>query len=312
MRDAYGAALVRYGEADTEFVVIDADNAPATRTAAFAKRFPERFFNVGCAEQNMAGIAAGIALTGLPVVASTFAIFLAGRAYEQIRNTICMGGLPVTLVGTHAGVTVGYDGASHFCVEDLALMRAIPAMQVFVASSNGQVEPLLSRAIQSRRPAYLRISRQDMPGDYQVGPVDDVGASIVRPGRDATIVACGLMVNQAMHAARLLAAAGVDVEVIDTYSVKPLADGLITGSAERTGAVVVAEEHSPHGGLGEAVAGVLARGGHTPMVHLALPDAFASSGNPAEMLDRYGLSVDNLVAAVRQALAGSRSRTGRD
>ena len=302
MRDAFGSALVRLGEADPSFLVLDADNAPATRTLAFAQRFPDRFFNVGCAEQNMVGIAAGVALTHRPVVAATFAIFLTGRAYEQIRNTIGIGQLPVTLVGTHAGITVGHDGASHFCTEDIALMRSIPGMQVLVPSCDHQVEPLLVHAMRSGCPAYLRISRH---GAEAFGPryaVSAGGAALLRCGDDVTMIACGLAVGRALEAASLLAAQGIEAEVIDAYSVKPLAADMIIRSAGRTRAVVVAEEHGASGGLGEAVAALLAPRSHTPVVLMALPDAFASSGAPADMLDRYGLSTTEIASAAARAL----------
>jgi transketolase len=302
MRDAFGSALVRLGETDPSFLVLDADNAPATRALAFAKKFPDRFFNVGCAEQNMVGIAAGVALTHRPVIATTFAIFLTGRAYEQIRNTIGIGQLPVTLVGTHAGITVGYDGASHFCTEDIALMRSIPGMQVLVASSNDQVEPLLTYAVRSGHPAYLRISRHDAEAFVPQHHVSADGAAILRSGDDVTLIACGLLVSRALHAARLLAAQSIEAEVIDAYSIKPLAADMIIRSAGRTRAVVVAEEHGASGGLGEAVAALLASRSRTPVVLMALPDAFASSGAPADMLDRYGLSTAAIASAAARAL----------
>jgi transketolase len=310
VRDAFGAALVRCGEADASFVVLDADNGPATRLAAFARRFPERFFNVGCAEQALVGVAGGLALAGVPVVASTFAIFLVGRAFEQIRNTLCMGDLPVTLVGTHAGVTVGYDGASHFCVEDLALMRAVPGMTVLVPSSGPQVQPLLELALASRRPAYLRISRHGAPASYPVAPVRLGGAELVRRGRDVTVLACGLMVERAVRSAAALVGEDVEVEV-DAYSLKPLDADTVRGSAARTGAVVTVEEHGPYGGLAEAVAGVLAESDPVPLERVCLPDSFAGSGDPAGMLDRYGLSVAAISGAVRRVLARARGGSPR-
>lgn len=304
MRDAFGSALVRLGAVEPSLLVLDADNAPATRTLAFAKEFPDRFCNVGCAEQNMIGIAAGVALTRRPVIASTFAIFLVGRAYEQIRNSVGIGRLPVTLVGTHAGVTVGYDGASHFCTEDIALMRSIPGMQVLVASSGDAVEPLLVRAVASRRPAYVRISRHNSEPVPRADTTAEDGAAVLRAGDDVTFVACGLLVSRALQAAGLLSAQGLEAEVIDAYSIKPLAAKTIMRSARRSRVVVVAEEHGASGGLGEAVAALLAPHRTAPIILKSLPDVFASSGNPAEMLDRYGLSAVGLASAATRALNG--------
>lgn len=302
MRDAFGVALLQCAETNREFVVVDADNGRATRTNAFAESLPHRFLDVGCAEQNMVGVACGIALAGTPVVACTFAVFLVGRAFEQIRNTLCMARLPVVLVGTHSGITVGQDGASHFCVEDLALMRALPEMNVLVPSSPDQVAGLLKLALSLNRPTYLRISRHSPDSALPQGLVESGGAAVIRRGAHATIIACGLMVARALRSAVSLAAEGLEVEVIDAYSLKPLAVDMFLESAQRTGAVVVVEEHGPFGGLGEAVTRILALHAPTPVEHLALPDSFASSALPEEMLDRYGLSVEDINCAVRRAV----------
>jgi transketolase len=305
MRDAFGAALCDLAS-QRNFVVVDADNAPATRTAAFARAFPDRAVNVGCAEQNMVGFSTGLALTGQPVVASTFAVFLCGRAYEQIRSA-CRARLPITLVGTHAGVTVGRDGASHFAVEDIAMMRALPEMCVLVASADEQVAGLVRLALDASRPVYLRISRRPTPARWTVGQPRLGGAERLVGGDELSILACGVMVERSLQAAKLLEAQGVRADVIDVYSVKPLAETLIVDSVRETGAVVVVEEHSRHGGLGDTVANLLARVAPTPMEHVAIADAFGRSGDPDELLDLLGLSVRSIVEAGLRA----RNRRGR-
>ncbi|HET8863144.1 MAG TPA: transketolase C-terminal domain-containing protein [Solirubrobacterales bacterium] len=301
MRDAFGEALLAQAEDGADFVVLDADNGRSTRTQAFGERFPDRFLNVGCAEQNLVGVAAGIASTGVHTIASTFSVFLCGRAFEQIRNSVCQANLAVTLVGTHAGVTVGHDGPSHFAVEDIAAMRGIPQMRVAVASSDEQVPDLLRLCRSHPGPSYLRLSRRSVRLPWASAAEWQASAK-VRDGADVSILACGEMVRRALAAAELLTEDGIEAEVVDLYSVKPLDERAVIDSAAATGAVVVAEEHSRHGGLGEAVAACLGRNEPVPLEQVALEDTFAESGSPAEVLDAFGLSVGDLVEATRRAL----------
>jgi transketolase len=301
VRDSFGNALVEQAGERPDFVVLDADNGRSTRVQAFGERFPGRFLNVGCAEQNLVGVAAGIASTGTPAIASTFAVFLCGRAFEQIRNSVCQAVLPVTLVGTHAGVTVGHDGPSHFAVEDIAIMRALPQMRVVVASSDEQVPGLLRLCRTHPGPSYLRLSRSPTP----MGPPSEVswgGSARLRSGADVSILACGVMTKRALAAADALAGEGIKAEVLDLYSVKPLDEVAVLGSAEGTGAVVVAEEHSRHGGLGDAVASCLGKHLPSPIEQVALDDTFATSGAPLDLLDRFGLAATDVADAARRAI----------
>lgn len=289
LRDAFGSALVELGAKYDDFVVVDADNAPATRSSSFAERYPERFLNVGCAEQNMIGVAAGIALTGVPVIVSTFAIFLCGRAFEQIRNTICRNRLPIVLVGTHAGITVGRDGSSHFAVEDVALMRAIPGMQVLVLSCADQALLMLEAALLERSPVYVRVSRSGSAATSE-GRVRLGGGERRMRGTDISFFTCGVVLDRVSAAAEMLAAQGYSVDLIDLYSVKPLDESLVIDSLNRTRAAVVIEEHNTVGGLGEAVMALSATHHPTPFSHICIRETFGRSGGPAELLDLYGVT----------------------
>jgi len=301
LRDVFGAALVERGLRDSNFVVVDADNAPATRASNFIQRFPGRAVNVGCAEQNLVGVSAGIAATGIPTVATTFAIFLCGRAFEQIRNLVAQAMLPVTLVGTHAGVTVGHDGPSHFSVEDIALMRSVPGMQVLVASSSAQVAGLVDLAIESKRPTYIRISRHGTACRFS-GPVSFAGINRLRDGTDVTLITCGVLVDLCLEAAEALATYGMSAEVLDIYSLKPLAEDAIAAALTRTGAAVIVEEHGVAGGLGEAVSHVLAQRHPTRLEHVCVRETLGRSGTPEAVLDLVGLTVPAVLAAVERVL----------
>lgn len=301
LRDAFGSAIAELGEKYSDFVVLDADNAKATRLAQFAEKYPDRFLNVGCAEQNLIGVAAGIAVTGFPVIASTFSVFLCGRAFEQIRNTVCRNHLPIILIGTHSGITVGKDGSSHSSVEDIALMRALPEMTVVVASCNEQAFGLMEAAFLKRSPVYIRVSRTSTSfcseGNVEIG-----GGRRVAEGNDVSIFSCGITVERAVVAARELNSLGYSVDLVDLYSVKPLNETLIIDSLRKTGAAVVVEEHNRAGGLGEASMAVSSTQCPVPFEHLCLPESFGRSGEPNELLDYYGLDTAHIVKAAKRAM----------
>lgn len=304
LRDAFGRALVALGEVNPDLVVVDADNHLATRTTAFAQRFPDRFVNVGCSEQNMIGIAAGFALSGSRVLASTFASFLVGRAFDQIRLAICQNHLPVILVGTHAGISVGQDGPSHFSVEDIALMRSLPGMSVAVASSADQLDELLHTAVTSRTPFYIRVSRHSTTTCHS-DAINQGGAAIHRVGNQVSIFTCGVALERVLAATERLEALGIGAEVIDVYIVKPLPINAILQSARRTRCVVVVEEHNSFGGLGEGIMREL--GLHFPCrcAHVSVHETFAASGRPDDVLNSFGLSIDDIVGAVQRVVGST-------
>ena len=291
-RVSYGEALVELGNERDDFVVLDADLAAATQTGKFKAAHPERFYDAGIAESNLMGLAAGIATTGHVAFASTFAMFAAGRAYEQVRNSIGYPHLNVKIGATHAGISVGEDGATHQCCEDIALMRTIPGMTVIVP------------AYEFEGPVYMRFGRLATPvindrEDYEF----KIGRGVVvREGSDVTIIACGLMVAEALEAAEALAADGIDAEVINMHTIKPLDERLVVASAKKTGRVVTAEEHSIVGGLGEAVASVLAEQHPVPMRRVGVRDVYGESGPAVDLLHKYGLDADGIEAAVRSVL----------
>ncbi|MGB9885793.1 MAG: transketolase family protein [Moorellales bacterium] len=303
-REAYGLALAELGAENPDIVVLDADLSKSTRTEIFAARYPERFFNMGIAEQNLMGTAAGLALAGKIPFASTFAVFATGRAFEQVRNSICHARLNVKIVASHAGITVGEDGASHQAIEDIALMRALPHMTVIVPADGVQTARAVRAVAAYEGPVYLRLGRMAVPQVYPEGYRFRWGkADVLRAGDDATIVACGLMVSIALEAAEALSREGIEVTVLNMAMVKPLDLETLVEAARRTGAVVTAEEHSIIGGLGSAVAEALAENWPVPTYRVGLRDVFGESGRPEELLDRYGLSAPHLVEAVRRVLA---------
>ena len=283
-RVSYGEALVELANEHDDFVVLDADLAAATQTGKFKAACPDRFFDVGIAESNLMGVAAGIATTGRVAFASTFAMFAAGRAFEQVRNSIGYPHLNVKIGATHAGISVGEDGATHQCCEDIALMRVIPGMTVIVPADFAR---LASPVIND-------------PETYKF----ELGKGIVmREGADVTIIACGLMVGEALEAAEQLAAEGIDAEVINMHTIKPIDPDLIVKSATKTGHVVTVEEHSVIGGLGSAVADVLCEQCPTPLKKIGVNDTFGESGPGAELLHKYGLDAANIVATTKEFLA---------
>lgn len=290
-RVSYGEALVELGKQHDDFIVLDADLAAATQTGKFKVSNPDRFYDVGIAEANLMGVAAGVATTGHVAFASTFAMFAAGRAFEQVRNSIGYPHLNVKIGATHAGISVGEDGATHQCCEDIALMRTIPGMCIVVPSDDIEARACVKAAYEYVGPVYMRFGRLATPvintsPDYTF----ELGKGILlREGTDVTIVACGLMVAEALDAAEELAATGVDAEVINIHTIKPLDEDLILASARKTGRVVTAEEHSIIGGLGDAVAAVLSENFPTPMRKVGVMDTFGESGPAQELLHKYGL-----------------------
>ena len=303
-REAYGAALAELGD-KYDFLVLDADLAAATKTGVFKKKFPERFFDCGIAEGNMMSVAAGIAATGKVVFASSFAMFAAGRAFEQVRNCIGYPHLNVKIGATHAGITVGEDGATHQCIEDFALMRAIPGMVVINPSDAVEARAAVEAAINYVGPVYMRFGR------YAVPVINDkdnfkfeIGKGVnMLDGKDVTIVATGMMVGMALDAAKILTNEGISARVINIATIKPIDKEIILDAARSTGAIVAAEEHSIIGGLGSAVAEVVCEGCPVPVVRMGIEDQFGHSGKVPPLLEMYGLTVENMVAKAKAAIA---------
>ena len=299
-RAAYGKTLVEVGAANPNLVVMDADLSKSTMTAEFGKTYPERFFNMGIAEQNLYGTAAGLALSGKVVCASTFAMFASGRAFEIIRNSIGYTGANVKVCATHAGITVGEDGASHQTFEDLALMRTIPGMTVVNPSDGVSANKLLKQVIDFDGPAYVRLGRAAVPIFYSEDAELVLGkANTLREGKDVTVIATGIMVSEAMAAAEELAEQGIDVRVIDMHTIKPLDEDAIVKASDETGKIVTAEEHSVIGGLGSAVAEVLCKKAPAKMAMVGQKDTFGESGKPDQLKEKYGMTAADIVEAVK-------------
>lgn len=295
-RDAYGKALVELGRQYNDVVVLDADLSKSTKTADFAKVFPERFINAGIAEQNMIGMAAGMAATGKVAFASSFAIFATGRAFEIIRNSLAYANLNVKVCATHAGVTVGEDGGSHQSVEDIAIMRCVPNMSVVVPADGTSTRKAVEAIYHRPGPVYLRLGRPSVPILYDDNMDFRVGQGIeLRNGTDATLIACGIMVAKCLEAADRLQEAGISVAVIDMHTIKPIDRELIICKARETGAILTAEEHSVLGGLGSAVCEVVCEEFPIPVHRMGLNDVFGQSGSPDELLDYYGLTVEKII-----------------
>ncbi len=299
-RQAYGEVLVEIGRENDNLVVMDADLSKSTMTYAFSKEYPDRFFNMGIAEQNLYGTAAGIALSGKVVCASTFAMFAAGRAFEIIRNSIAYTRANVKICATHAGITVGEDGASHQTFEDIALMRTIPGMTILNPSDAASAKILIRQAIDTAGPFYIRLGRAAVSDIYNNNDSDvKVGkGNIVRDGNDVTIIATGIMVSEAIQAAEELSAKGVNARVVDMHTIKPIDEDLIIDSALKTKKIVTAEEHSVIGGLGSAVAEVLVKNCPVPVKMIGQLDTFGESGKPAELLEKYKMTKKDIVEAV--------------
>ena len=299
-RQAYGKKLVELGAVNENLVVMDADLSKSTMTAEFGKAYPERFFNMGIAEQNMYGAAAGLALSGKVVCASTFAMFAAGRAFEIIRNSIGYTNANVKICATHAGITVGEDGASHQTFEDISLMRSIPGMTVINPSDGVSAGKLLEQAVAMEGPCYVRLGRAAVPVCYDESAEIVLGkGNQVRDGKDVAIIATGIMVNEALMAAEELAAAGIDARVIDIHTIKPLDEEIIVKAAQECGRIVTAEEHSVIGGLGSAVAEVVTQKAPVKMAYVGQKDTFGESGKPDQLKEKYGMTAADIVAAVK-------------
>jgi transketolase len=299
-RAAYGEFLVEEGKTNKNLVVMDADLSGSTKTSGFAKAYPDRFFNMGIAEQNLMGAAAGLALSGKTVCASSFAMFAAGRAFEIVRNSIGYTGANVKVCATHAGITVGEDGASHQTFEDIALMRTIPGMTVVNPSDAVSAKLLLKQVVDMEGPAYVRLGRAAVPVFYDENAKLTLGrANVMREGKDVTVIATGIMVAAAMEAASQMAEEGIDVRVIDMHTIKPLDEEIIIKAARETGRIVTAEEHSVIGGLGSAVAEVVVRECPARMAMVGQHDVFGESGKPDELREKYGMTAADIVNAVR-------------
>ena len=303
-REAYGKALVELGEQNDKLLVLDADLAAATKTGIFKKAYPDKFIDVGIAEANLMGVAAGLATTGHLVFASSFAMFAAGRAFEQVRNSIGYPHLNVKIGATHAGISVGEDGASHQCCEDIALMRSIPGMVILNPADDVEARACVFAAAKHDGPVYLRLGRlavdrlNDEAYDFQIGK-----GHILKEGEDVTLIATGLMVHEALEAAELLKADGISARVVNMASIKPIDKDLIVDSAKKTGAIVTAEEHNILGGLGSAVAEVLCETVPTPMLRVGVEDVFGKSGPAKELLHIYGLDAAHIVEKAKAAVS---------
>ena len=304
-REGYGKALAELGE-KYDFVVLDADLAAATKTGIFKKKFPERFFDCGIAEGNMVGVAAGLAATGKIPFVSSFAMFAAGRAFEQIRNTVGYPHLNVKIGATHAGITVGEDGATHQCNEDIALMRTIPGMTIINPADANEAKAAVEAAINFEGPVYLRFGRYAVPNitaempDYKF----ELGRGVVyREGKDVTLAATGYMVHLALEAAEMLEAEGISAKVVNIHTIKPLDEELLISSAKETGAVVTAEEHSVIGGFGAAVCECLCANYPVPVLRVGVNDAYGRSGKVPELLEIYGLTSKNIAENAKKAIA---------
>jgi len=303
-REAYGKTLAKLALEKGNIVVLDADLSKSTKTADFKKVAPERFFNMGIAEGNMMAVAAGISTCDKVVFASTFAIFATGRAFEQVRNSICYPKLNVKVCATHAGITVGEDGASHQSVEDISLMRSIPNMTVISPSDAVETEAAIRAVAEMKGPCYVRLGRLAVPvindnPEYNF----EIGKGVtMREGKDATIVATGIMVDAALEAYNLLVEKGIKVRVVNIHTIKPIDTDILVNAARQTGVIITAEEHSIIGGLGSAVCEVVSERHPVPVIRVGIKDTFGESGKPAELLKAYGLTAEDIVKAVLKGI----------
>lgn len=303
-RAAYGETLVELAGAGVPVVAVEADLSGSTTTKKLGDAYPEKLFNVGIAEQNMVGVAAGLALSGQVAFTGSFAVFGTGRVYDQIRNTVCYANLDVKIAPTHAGVSVGPDGGSHQMVEDIALMRVLPNMRVLVPADYAAAKAAIRLAAHTPGPVYVRMGRASVPCVYDEGVELELGkAYVLREGSDVTIVACGVEIDEALKAADLLHAEGVSAEVIDAFSVKPLDADTILASVRKTGCVVSAEEHSVIGGLGGAVAELLSEELPAPLVRVGMKDSFGTSGEFEELMREFELDAPAIMEAAKKAIA---------
>lgn len=304
-RDGYGEGLLKLGEKNDNVIVMDADLAGATKTGVFKKAYPDRFFDAGIAEGNMIGIAAGLSTTGFTVFASSFAMFAAGRAFEQIRNSIGYPHLNVKIAATHAGISVGEDGASHQCCEDIALMRTIPGMTIINPADWVEAEAAVLAAAEYNGPVYLRFGRLAVPQIFDEENYKfEIGKGVkLTDGNDVAILATGLMVNEALIAAEALRKEGINARVINIHTIKPLDEEIVLTAAKECGCVVTAEEHNIIGGLGGAVCELLSEKLPTPVVRVGVNDTYGRSGPAKELLHIYGLDSDHIISAAKEAIA---------
>lgn len=302
-RDAYGKALVELGESDKKIIVLDADLAAATKTGMFKKAHPEKFVDCGIAEGNMMGVAAGLATAGYTVFASSFAMFAAGRAFEQVRNSIGYPHLNVKIGATHAGISVGEDGASHQCCEDIGLMRTIPGMVILNPADDIEARACVLAAAEHDGPVYMRFGRLAVPRVFDENYKFQIGkGAVLKEGTDVTIIATGLMVNEALMAAEKLADEGISARVVNMATIKPIDRDIIVDSAKKTGVIVTAEEHNIIGGLGSAVAEVVCETVPVPVLRVGVNDTFGKSGPAVQLLHEFGLDADNIAVKAKEAV----------
>jgi len=302
-RETYGETLVELGKNNENIVVLDADLSKSTKTYAFSKEFPNRFFNMGIAEQNLMGTAAGLAASGKIPFASTFAVFASGRAFEIIRNSICYPKLNVKICATHAGITVGEDGASHQSIEDMAIMRSLPNMTVINPADGTSAEALLNEIVEYNGPVYVRLGRAKVPVIYDKSVKFTIGKGMeVKSGSDITIIATGIMVDVALKAEEELSKEGISARIIDMHTIKPIDKDIIIKAAKETKGIITAEEHNIIGGLGSAVAEVLAENHPTTLKRIGIQDTFGESGKPDELMVKYGLTAEAIIVKAKEIL----------
>ncbi len=302
-RDAYGEALKELGAINKDIVVLDADLSSSTKTAVFKKAFPERFFNVGIAEQNLIGTAAGLATAGKIPFASTFAVFATGRAYEIIRNSVAYPKLNVKIAATHAGLTVGEDGATHQALEDISLMRSLPNMVVLCPADAVETKKCVFKAVEHKGPVYIRLGRSQVPVLFDENYEFEIGKGVqLRDGNDVTIIATGVMVAKALEASDVLVKENISARVINMSTIKPIDKEIIIKAAKETKGIITVEEHNIIGGLGSAVAEVLVENYPARMIRIGTMDTFGESGDANQLLDKYGLSVENIVNKAKEVL----------
>ena len=303
-REAYGKALCELGKKDSSVVVLDADLSGSTKSKEFKKLFPDRFFNMGIAESNMVGVSAGLALSGLKPYASSFAVFITGRAFEIVRQSVCYQNLHVVLCGSHSGVSVGEDGGSHQAVSDIALMRSLPNMKVIVPADYNETYMAVLATFDMEGPVYIRTSRAKSPIITNKDKFELGRADVLKEGKDITVVACGMMVSISLEAAQLLRNSGIDAEVINASSIKPLDEETLVSSVRKTGRVVTVEEHSIIGGLGGAVCELLSKENPVPVERIGLNDVFGESGSKEDLFCKYGFTKEAVAERVKKFLNG--------
>lgn len=303
-REAYGETLSELGEKDERIVVLDADLSNSTKSAFFGRKFPERFFNMGIAEANVINTAAGFATTGKVAFASSFCIFISGRTWEQIRNTVCYSRLNVRVVGSHGGITVGADGSSHQAIEDIAIMRAIPKMTIAVPCDAIETKKLIQQAVDFKGPMYIRLGRPKVPTFTKEEDPFEIGkGNVLKEGKDITLIAYGALVYNTLKAAEILQKEGINATVINMHTIKPIDEDLIVEKAKETGAILTAEQHVLQGGLGSAVAEVLVKKYPTKMRMLGLDNEFGQSGSPDDLIQRYKLTAKDIADAAKKFLS---------